>query len=108
MRDGTYEVLGRVKVLDFNRETGWQVPAEKGDTIGGLEAANQIEGVTVFHAGTRKGEAGVEAAGGRVLNVTATGSTVQEARDRAYKAVEAIDWPGGFNRTDIAWRILGT
>jgi len=36
LRDGTYEVLGRIKVLDFNRETGWQVPAEKGDTIGGL------------------------------------------------------------------------
>ena len=86
---------------------GYPGSYENSDTIGGLEAANQIEGVTVFHAGTRKGEAGVEAAGGRVLNVTATGSTVQEARDRAYKAVEAIDWPGGFNRTDIAWRILG-
>ena len=36
LRDGGYEVLGRIKVLDFNRETGWQVPAEKGDTIGGL------------------------------------------------------------------------
>ena len=36
LRDGSYEVLGRVKVLDFNRESGWQVPAEKGDTIGGL------------------------------------------------------------------------
>ncbi len=36
LRDGSYEALGRIKVLDFNRETGWQVPAEKGDTIGGL------------------------------------------------------------------------
>jgi CBS domain containing-hemolysin-like protein len=36
LRDGSYEVLGRIKVLDFNRDTGWQVPAEKGDTIGGL------------------------------------------------------------------------
>ena len=36
LRDGSYEVLGRVSVLDFNRESGWQVPAEKGDTIGGL------------------------------------------------------------------------
>ena len=36
LSDGTYEVLGRVKILDFNRETGWQVPAEKGDTVGGL------------------------------------------------------------------------
>jgi CBS domain containing-hemolysin-like protein len=36
LRDGSYEVLGRIKVLDFNRDTGWQVPAEKGDTIGGV------------------------------------------------------------------------
>ena len=44
--------------------------------------------------------------GGRVLNVSARGATVAEARARAYAAVDKIDWPGGFHRTDIAWRAL--
>lgn len=78
----------------------------KGDAIKGLDAAGQVEGVTVFHAGTRLGDGGIEAAGGRVLNVTAIGSSVKQARDRAYQAVDRIDWPGGFSRSDIAWRIL--
>ena len=63
--------------------------------------------VTVFHAGTTRGEDGsLRAAGGRVLNVCARGKTIQEARDRAYDAIAKIDWPGGFYRSDIGWRAL--
>jgi phosphoribosylamine--glycine ligase len=64
--------------------------------------------VVVFHAGTaRDGEGRLRAAGGRVLNVCARGATLQEARDRAYAAVDRIDWPEGFCRRDIGWRALG-
>ena len=63
--------------------------------------------VQVFHAGTRKREDGtLVAAGGRVLNVCAYGTDIAEARTRAYEAIARIDWPGGFNRTDIGWRAL--
>lgn len=63
--------------------------------------------VQVFHAGTRRDEKGaLVASGGRVLNVCALGDDVAQARERAYAAVKAIDWPGGFHRSDIAWRAL--
>ncbi|ESQ86427.1 phosphoribosylamine--glycine ligase [Asticcacaulis benevestitus] len=63
--------------------------------------------VTVFHAGTSRAEDGsLRAAGGRVLNICARGKTLQDARDKAYAAIGKIDWPGGFYRTDIAWRAL--
>jgi phosphoribosylamine---glycine ligase len=65
------------------------------------------EGVVVFHAGTRRDEAGrLVAAGGRVLNVCARAPTLAEARARAYAAVERITIPGGFHRRDIGWRAL--
>ncbi len=61
--------------------------------------------VVVFHAGTRRRDDGaLIAAGGRVLNVCATGATVAEARRRAYAAIGRIDFPGGFHRTDIGAR----
>ena len=64
--------------------------------------------VIVFHAGTSRDSAGtLRAAGGRVLNVCARGSTFEDARARAYAAVAKIDWPGGFHRTDIGWRAIG-
>lgn len=63
--------------------------------------------VQVFHAGTRRQEDGqLVAAGGRVLNICARGKDIAEARQRAYAAIKKIDWPGGFNRTDIGWRAL--
>lgn len=63
--------------------------------------------VQVFHAGTKKRDDGtLVAAGGRVLNVCAYGADIAEARARAYEAIAKIDWPGGFNRTDIGWRAL--
>ena len=48
----------------------------------------------------------ITATGGRVLNATARGDTLQEARDRAYALAEAVDWPEGFYRKDIGWRAL--
>jgi phosphoribosylamine--glycine ligase len=80
---------------------------EPDSPIRGVENARG-EGVVVFHAGTRLTEDGaLVTAGGRTLNVCATGPTLQVARDRAYAAIEAIDWPGGFFRRDIGWRALG-
>jgi phosphoribosylamine--glycine ligase len=77
-----------------------------GSQIKGAEA-DFGEHVTVFHAGTRRDADGALcSSGGRVLNVCARGATLQEARDRAYGAVAAIDFSGGFHRTDIGWRAL--
>ena len=78
-----------------------------GSEIRGLERAGEVEGVVVFHAGTRIEAGRVLANGGRVLNVTASGATLAEARARAYAAIDLIDWPGGFCRRDIGWRVLG-
>ncbi|HUO21634.1 MAG TPA: phosphoribosylamine--glycine ligase [Caulobacteraceae bacterium] len=86
---------------------GYPDAPQAGSVIAGAEA-DFGEGVAVFHAGTARREDGaLIAAGGRVLNVCARGKTLQEARDRAYGAVDAIDWPGGFCRRDIGWRALG-
>jgi phosphoribosylamine--glycine ligase len=78
----------------------------KGSEIRGLEAAQAMEGVEVFHAGTTREGGCLLASGGRVLGVTARASTVSEARRRAYAAVAKIDWPEGFYRTDIGWRAI--
>jgi phosphoribosylamine--glycine ligase len=80
----------------------------RGSEIRGLEAAAKVPGVEIFHAGTRRDGDRILANGGRVLNVTATARTVQEARERAYRAVDLIDWPEGFCRRDIAWRAVGS
>ena len=80
----------------------------KGAEIRGLAAAEAMPGVSILHAGTKRSADGrLLADGGRVLNVCATGSTVEEARRRAYAAIDAIDWPEGFCRRDIAWRAVG-
>ncbi len=77
-----------------------------GSTIRGAEQDFGPD-VVVFHAGTRRDPDGtLRAAGGRVLNVCARGATLQIALDRAYAAVDRIDWPGGFCRRDIGWRAL--
>ncbi len=78
----------------------------KGSQIRGLEELPEDSSHMVFHAGTAKRDGTVIASGGRVLNVTARGATLAEARDRAYGMVDAIDWPGGFCRRDIGWRAL--
>lgn len=78
----------------------------KGSAIGGVAAASALPGVKVFHAGTALKDGRLVAAGGRVLNVSARGASVAEARARAYAAVAAIDWPDGFCRTDIGHAAL--
>ena len=78
---------------------------KKGSVIRGVEEAAG-EGVEIFHAGTKRDGDDLVAAGGRVLNVTALGRNVTEARDRAYDAVDRIDWPEGFCRRDIGWRAV--
>ena len=74
--------------------------------IAGIDLAEADDDVEVFHAGTKRDGETLLAAGGRVLNVTALGRSVSEARDRAYAAVDTIDWPGGFCRRDIGWRAI--
>ncbi|SDC32791.1 phosphoribosylamine--glycine ligase [Ruegeria marina] len=85
---------------------GYPGAYEKGTEIRGLDALPEDSRNMVFHAGTAMREGAVVATGGRVLNVTARGDTLREARDRVYAMVEAIDWPGGFCRGDIGWRAL--
>lgn len=85
---------------------GYPGPYGKNTVIGGLDAAGAVEGVTVLHAGTALKDGAVVATGGRVLGITATGATVSQARERAYAAVDLLDWPDGFCRRDIAWRAV--
>ncbi len=75
----------------------------KGSQIRGLDTIDDPQ-VQVFHAGTRRDGERLLAAGGRVLNVTALGTTVKDAYDRAYRSLDKIDWPEGFCRRDIGWR----
>jgi phosphoribosylamine--glycine ligase len=85
---------------------GYPGSYEKGHVITGLDAAAALPGITIFHAGTEKRDGRIVAMGGRVLDVTATGKDVAEARARAYAAVEKISWKDSFYRKDIGWRAL--
>ena len=86
---------------------GYPGTPKKGGLIDGVEAAERVPGVTVFHAGTaRHGSGALLSAGGRVLAVTALGDTLAEARARAYQGVDAIEFADGFHRRDIGWREL--
>jgi phosphoribosylamine--glycine ligase len=82
---------------------GYPGMPEKGGAIGGIAKA-EAEGAKIFHAGTALDADSPVANGGRVLAVTARGATVSEARERAYAAVDRIDFPTGFCRRDIGWR----
>lgn len=85
---------------------GYPGSYEKGSEIKGLDTLPEDSSNMVFHAGTKAEDGKVLAIGGRVLNVTARGDTLQEARDRAYAMVDGVDWPQGFFRRDIGWRAL--
>ena len=79
----------------------------KGSVIGGLDQAARVPGVSVLHAATaRDADGNITAQGGRVLDIVATGPTLAEARDRAYRAIDMIEWPEGFCRRDIGVRGL--
>ena len=85
---------------------GYPGDYRKGSVIEGLEDAAKVEGVEIFHAGTRAEGTRILANGGRVLNICATGCSVTEARQRAYQAVDRIKWPDGFCRRDIGWQAV--
>jgi phosphoribosylamine--glycine ligase len=78
----------------------------RGSVIEGLDEAAKVEGVEIFHAGTKADGNRILANGGRVLNVSAIGKTVREAQARAYEAISRIRWPEGFYRHDIGWRAI--
>ena len=106
---------GRLAALDppvFSSESaltvvmaanGYPGTPEKGGAIEGLEAA-EAAGAKVFHAGTASSGGRLVSNGGRVLAVTATGASVAQAQQAAYRAVESIRFPSGFCRRDIGWR----
>ncbi|MBS0534852.1 MAG: phosphoribosylamine--glycine ligase [Proteobacteria bacterium] len=85
---------------------GYPGSYKKGTVINGLDQAAQLDGVEIFHAGTRSDNGSIVANGGRVLNVCARGKTVAEAQARAYAAVDKIDWQDGFCRRDIGWQAI--
>lgn len=106
--------LDQVKV-EFNTEKklvcvvmcakGYPKSYKKGTVIKGLEALDTISGVEVFHAGTSLKDGNIVANGGRVLNIVASGNSFKEARQKAYEAVDMIDWEDGFVRSDIALKV---
>ena len=85
---------------------GYPGAPSKGGAISGLDRAESVDGVTVFQAGTARDGERIVASGGRVLAITARGRSLGQARDRAYAAVDAIDFADGFHRRDIGWREL--
>jgi phosphoribosylamine--glycine ligase len=85
---------------------GYPGAVDKGSVVAGLDRAEAMDDIFVFHAGTKSVDGRIEAHGGRVLAVTALGANVTEAQAKAYAAVDAIDWPEGFCRRDIGWRAI--
>ncbi|CAD6268069.1 unnamed protein product [Miscanthus lutarioriparius] len=87
---------------------GYPGPYKKGTVIKNIDEAEQVSpAVKIFHAGTAFDTDGnFVAAGGRVLGVTAKGKDIEEARAKAYDALDVVDWPEGFYRHDIGWRAL--
>jgi phosphoribosylamine--glycine ligase len=85
---------------------GYPGDYQRGTVIEGLDAAGQVEGVEVFHAGTKADGVKILANGGRVLNVSALAKTVTQAQALAYQAVDRIKWPEGFCRRDIGWQAV--
>lgn len=85
---------------------GYPGSYEKGNPIAGLDAADSLPGVTVFHAGTGLSKDSVVTSGGRVLGVTAIGADLADAVKRCYQAVEKVRFKDSFHRKDIAHRAL--
>jgi len=81
---------------------GYPGSYEKNQPIRGIDDAEKLDGVVVFHAGTKTAGDTIVTAGGRILGVTALGGDLAAARERAYEAVERIQWNGEQHRTDIA------
>ncbi|WP_260597641.1 phosphoribosylamine--glycine ligase [Sphingomonas endolithica] len=104
--------LGEQPAPDFSGDTaltvvmaahGYPGAPDKGGTIGGIARA-EATGARVFQAGTALQDGALVASGGRVLAITAVATTIAAAQQAAYAAVAQIDFPSGFNRSDIGWR----
>lgn len=106
IRDESFELSDQSAVCVVMAAQGYPGEYKKGSVIEKLDEAEALEGVTVFHAGTRLGRncGKLKANGGRVLGVTALADSFEQARSQAYKAVDMIHWPQGFCRRDIGWR----
>ena len=108
---GELEGFGRLRWADdyavvvVIASEGYPGAPRTGDPITGLDAAGEVPGVVVLHAGTKRDDSGaLISAGGRVLNVVAVGSDLGKARSAAYDAVSVVELPGSHHRTDIALR----
>jgi len=82
-------------------QLGYPGTYEKGSNILGLDTISESTNIQVFHAGTKEEENNIIATGGRVLNITARGSSLKEAHRLAYETIEKIQWENGFYRNDI-------
>jgi phosphoribosylamine--glycine ligase len=108
-RDGTLDTISlrwdeRMALGVVLAAEGYPQAPRTGTEIRGVDAADADPEIEIFHAGTRRAGDALLADGGRVLVVTALGAGIEEAQTRAYRAVDAIDWPQGFCRRDIGWR----
>lgn len=92
----------RASVTVVLASAGYPGKYETGKSISGLEKAVKLEDVQIFHAGTKRADGEVRTAGGRVLAVTALGSTIDDARQRAYRAASMITFENCYYRRDIA------
>jgi len=98
---GALRVSGRHALCVVLAAAGYPGTPKTGDPISGLDDASSLDGVVVYHAGTRLDSGRVVTSGGRVLGVTGCGETLAAARERAYRAVERIRFPKMQYRTDI-------
>ncbi|MBI2390802.1 MAG: phosphoribosylamine--glycine ligase [Deltaproteobacteria bacterium] len=101
LSDSAAPVVADPAVAVVVAAAGYPAAPRTGDPIGGLEAAERVETVSVLHAGTATRDGTLVSAGGRVLCVTARGADVDQAAERAYRAVDAIELAGGQHRRDI-------
>lgn len=85
---------------------GYPGSYDRNSEIRHLDQAGHDKDTTIFHAGTKREDGKILATGGRVLNITAMGTNVSDARDKAYRALDKIDWAQGFCRRDIGWRAV--
>lgn len=107
LNDYKIEFSDNVSITVVLAAKGYPDEYQKGTEIKNLsDAEKSSENIIFFHAGTKKQDDKILANGGRVIAVTALASDIRKARDNAYKAIDLIDWPDGFCRKDIGFRIL--
>lgn len=103
----TMDIDERAALCVVVASAGYPEKYATGEIIAGIEDADSLEGVKVFHAGTAEKDGGIVTSGGRVLGVTALGTTIADAQKSAYEAVGNIHFNNAHFRTDIGWRAMG-